>query len=140
MTDWLKKIIFAAGFNTVIAVPGMLIAGGDFMGVWQPYSDPVLWRGAMTIESDSLSFERGPSARLEPVRSGGNVYRIIETKGEPLLECGHEPADYVGFKILDNLLLARLYYRGDKPPAEPTGRNSLEVVKNGACSVMFYER
>lgn len=113
-----EKIIFAAGFTTAIAVPGLLIAGGDFMGVWQTYSDPVMWLGAMTIESDRLSFERGPSARLEPVRSDGSVFRVIETKDDTIVSCKGGANQYVAFHILDNGLLALLHYSADKPPTE----------------------
>ncbi|MGM0914270.1 MAG: hypothetical protein ACQEXC_09585 [Pseudomonadota bacterium] len=140
MSDWLKEIIRATGLATAIAVPGPLIAGGDFGGVWQPYSMPALWLGTMTVESDRLSFEAGPTARIEPVREDGSVFRIIEQQYKTLFECGHEPENYVGFHVLDNGLLARLDYRADKPPAEPTGSNSMEVIRNGACAVMFYAR
>lgn len=101
---------------------------------------PVLWLGAMTVTPNRLSFEAGPTLRLEPVREAGGVFRIVQPQDEALLGCGHEPANDVGFHVLDNGLPARLYYSADKPSAEPTGKNSLEVARNGACSVMFYAR
>lgn len=140
MNNYLKTYICATLFTTGLAILGPVSAGGDFRGVWQPYSMPVLSLGAMTVTHDRLSFEAGPTSRLEPVRQGGSVFRIIESQGEVLPTCGNKPANYVGFRVLDNGLLARLYYREDEPPTEPTGSNSSEVVRNGACSVMFYAR
>lgn len=135
-----KAMIRAAVMSAVIAAPGTAVAGGDFSGVWQPYSGPVEWLGAMTVAPDSLSFAEGPQAQLEPVREGGSVFRLIDPQGETFRRCGPEPVNYVGFHVLDSGRLARLYYKADTPPAEPTGSNSQEVTRNGACSVMFYAR
>jgi len=123
-----------------IAMPGTVIAEGDFGGVWQPYSRPVERLGAMTVAPDLLSFATGVQAQLEPVRDGGSVFRLIEPQGGDFFVCGPEPVNYVGFHVLDNGQLALLQYRDDAPPAEPTGSNSIEVTRNGACSVMFYAR
>lgn len=125
---------------TAIAMPGTVIAEGDFGGVWQPYSRPIEWLGAMTVAPCLVSFAAGPQAQLEPVRESGSVFRLIEPQGEGFDDCGPEPVNYVGFHVLDNGQLAVLHYGVTAPPAEPTGGNSMEVVRNGACSVMFYAR
>jgi len=135
-----KAMIRAGIVATAIAMPGTVIAEGDFGGVWQPYSRPVERLGAMTVAPGLVSFAAGPQAQLEPVRDGGSVFRLIEPQGEAFFVCGPEPVNYVGFHVLDNGQLALLEYRVDSPPAEPTGSNSLEVSGNGACSVMFYAR
>lgn len=140
MNVWPRPFICDAAFFTAMILSGPVAAGGDFGGVWQPYSRPAEWLGSMTVSPDQVSFAAGPTARLEPVREGGSVFRIIEPQDETLFECGHESAHYVGFHVLDNGLLARLDYRADKLPAEPTGSNSMEVIRNGACAVMFYAR
>ena len=124
----------------IMAMPGNVHAGGDFTGVWQPFSRPAEWLGAMTVAPDRLSFATGPQATLEPVRAGGSIFRITARQGDDFLQCGLEPADYVGFHVLDNGQLARLDYSADAPPAEPTGSNAMEVTRNGACSVLFYVR
>lgn len=125
---------------TTLAMPCTVIAEAGFGGVWQPYSRPVEWLGAMTIAPDRISFAAGPQAQLEPVRDGGSVFRLVEPQGEGIFDCGPDPVNFVGFHVLDNGQLAVLHYWDAAPPAEPTGRNSLEVVRNGACSVMFYAR
>ena len=124
----------------LIAVPGSLIAAGDFTGDWHPYSGPVVWLGVMTVEPERLQFDTGPSAQLEPVRENGSVFRIVGSEGNPYGECGSGAQEYVAFRVLDNGLLARLYYKVDIPPGDPTGTNAMEIVQNGACSVMFYSR
>ena len=140
MTIWLKSVSRIALAAGLMVTPGMVSAGGDFGGVWQPYSRPAEWLGAMTVTPDRLHFAAGPVAEFEPVRAGGSVFRIIARQGDDFLNCGKEAANYVGFHILDNGQLARLDYRADTPPAEPTGNNAMEVTRNGACSVMFYTR
>lgn len=94
----------------------------------------------MTVTPDRLSFAAGPQARLEPVRTGGSIYRVVEPQGNAFLVCGPDPIDYVGFHVLDNGQLALLEYRVDAPPAEPTGNDAMAVTRNGACSVNFYTR
>ncbi|MCO0635583.1 hypothetical protein M8745_06350 [Lutimaribacter sp. EGI FJ00014] len=121
-------------------LPGTVSAGGDFGGVWEPYSRPAEWLGAMTVTPDRLSFATGPQATLEPVREGGSVFRVSAPQGDGFPVCGQNPVDYVGYHVLDNGQLARLDYSTDAPPAEPTGSTATEVTRNGACSVMFYAR
>jgi len=120
--------------------PGSTSAGGDFTGVWHPYSRPAEWLGTMTVAPDRLSFATGPQATLDPVRAGGSVFRITARQGEDVLKCGKAAANFVGFHVLGNGQLARLDYSTDVPPAEPTGSTATEVTRNGACSVMFYVR
>lgn len=140
MKIWSKPLICSAAFLAAMVLPGTASAGGDFGGVWQPYSRPVQWLGAMTVAPDRLNFETGPQATLEPVRAGGSVFRVIGRQGDNFLQCGQRAANYVGFHVLDNGQLARLDYAADSPPAEPTGSNAMDVTRNGACSVMFYAR
>jgi hypothetical protein len=121
-------------------MPGTVIAGGDFGGVWQPFSRPVEWLGAMTVTPDRLSYSAGPQARLEQVSTGGSVFRLTEPQGEGFEVCGPEPVSYVGFRILDNGQLAILHYTAATPPPDPTGNDATQIVRNGACSVMFYTR
>ncbi|QXT40482.1 hypothetical protein [Gymnodinialimonas ceratoperidinii] len=123
-----------------ITLPGAAMAEGHFNGVWQPFSRPVEMFGAMTITADQLSYATGPQVQIEAVRAGGSIFRIISPEVEEFRVCGPDPANYVGFHVLDNGDLAHLLYVADTSPAEPTGGNSLEVVRNGACSVMFYVR
>lgn len=137
-----KRILWAIAFAVAFAFAdtGSVIAGGDVFGDWHPYSRPVESLGVMTVSSDRLSFATGLQARLERVRSGGGVYRVIEVQGDGFLGCGPDPANYVGFRVLDNGGLALLQYRADAPPAEPAGNDAMAVTRNGACSVMFYTR
>lgn len=136
----LKPVAHIAFAAALMAVPGTVSAGGDFAGVWQPFSRPAEWLGAMTVTPDRLRFAAGPVAELEAVRAGGSIFRITARQGDDFLQCGHDAANYVGFHVLDNGQLARLDYHADTPPAEPTGGNSMEVTRNGACAVMFYAR
>lgn len=140
MKIWLKSVAPIALAAGLMVTPGTVSAGGDFTGVWQPFSRPAEWLGAMTVTPDRLSFATGPQAELKPVRAGGSVFRITARQGDDFLQCGLEAANYVGFHVLDNGQLARLVYQADVPPAEPTGSNAMEVTRNGACSVLFYVR
>ncbi len=140
MKIWSKPFILTAAFVAAMILPNTVSAGSDFTGVWQPYSRPAEWLGAMTVAPDRLSFAYGPQAGLEPVRAGGSIFRIVAPQGDAFTECGEQPIDYVGFHVLDNGQLARLYYSADTPPAEPTGSGVMEVTRLGACSVMFYVR
>ncbi|MDI5891837.1 hypothetical protein [Halomonas rhizosphaerae] len=140
MNIFLKPIVRTFVFAAAVAMACPLTAGDDLVGVWQPYSEWATLLGAMTVAPERLSFEVGPTARLEPVRVGGSIFRITAPHGETFLECGEKPVNYVGFHVLDNGLLAFLHYKAHTPPAEPTGSNSMEVIRNGACAVMFYKR
>ncbi|MCL7942297.1 hypothetical protein M8009_18665 [Halomonas sp. ATCH28] len=140
MNNYMEKIIKTIFFAAVLTMACPLTAGGDIIGFWQPYSRTAQWLGSMTVAPDQLSFEAGPTAQLEPVRTGGSIFRITNAQDDSYLECGGKPVNYVGFHVLDNGLLAFLHYRADAPPAEPTGRNSMEVIRNGACAVIFYAR
>jgi len=140
MNIWSRSFTGSAAIVAAVMLPGTVSAGGDFGGVWQPYSRPAEWLGAMTVTPDRLSFATGRQAMLEPVRAGGSVFRITARQGEDFLQCGQEAASYVGFHVLDNGQLARLDYSADAPPAELTGSNAMEVTRNGACSVLFYVR
>ncbi|MET4129225.1 hypothetical protein [Roseovarius sp. MBR-6] len=140
MKIWSKTLARFALLAGLMAVPGTVSAGGDFGGVWQPFSRPAEWLGAMTVAPERLRFAAGPEAELEAVRAGGSVFRITARQGDDFLQCGQEAANYVGFHVLDNGQLARLDYHADTPPAEPTGSNAMDVTRNGACAVMFYVR
>lgn len=71
----------------------------------------------MTVAFDRLSFELGPTARIEPVRVGGSLFRITAPHGETFLECEEKTLNYVVFHVLENGLLAFLQYNADTPPA-----------------------
>lgn len=135
-----KSRIFAAAFVAAMIHPGSVTAGSHFSGVWQPYSMPAVWRGAMTVAPDRVSFSEGPEAMIESVRSGGSVFRIIDPQDDSFLVCGDSPANYIGFHVLDDGMLAFLTYRTDAPPEEPMGGDMREATRNGACSVMAYSR
>jgi len=136
----IRSLITVTLVAACLALPEKGMAGGKFEGVWHPFSRPVEWLGAMTVSRDALSFAAGPEARLDPVREGGSVFRILDPQGYAFGGCGAEPIAYVGFHVLENGQLARLFYWDIGPPAEPTGSNSTQVTMNGACSVMFYAR
>lgn len=140
MKIFAKSLVRVAVFAAITAMPGTVIAGDDFGGVWQPYSRPVEWLGAMTVTPDRLSYSAGPQARLDPVRAGGSVFRLTEPQGDAFGVCGPEPVSYVGFRVLDNGQLAILHYTAATPPPNPAGNDAMAVTRNGACSVMFYER
>lgn len=142
MKSYMEKIIQTTFFAAAITMACPLAAGGDLIGFWQPYSRTAEWLGSVTVEPDRLIFEAGPTAQLEPVRAGGSIFSITIPQDDTFLECGGKSVNYVGFHVLDNGLLAFLHYRADAPPAEPTGRNSMEVIRNsnGACAVIFYAR
>lgn len=140
MDDLLKSVTHTVAFVTGILIPTPLAAESDFVGVWQPYSDPVAALGAMTVEAERLSFAAGPTAHIEPVRRDGSVYRIVGPDHHAFVACHEGAHNYVAFRLLDNGLLARLYYSADAPPPEPTGNDVMDVTRNGACSVMFYGR
>lgn len=139
MDDTLKSVsLVAFAIAMAMAMPAPLAAEGDFVGVWQPYSNPVAALGKMTVSPDRLSFEAGASSRLEPVRKDGSVFRLVGSDHHAFVACHEGAQNYVAFRILDNGLLARLYYSADAPPPEPTGNDVMDVTRNGACSVMFY--
>jgi len=140
MKIWLKPVACIGLAAALIAAPGTVRAGDDFAGVWQPFSRPAEWLGAMTVTPERLRFASGQEAEFEPVRAGGSVFRITARQGDNFLQCGLDAANHVGFHVLDNGQLARLNYSAYTPPAEPTGSNAMEVTRNGACSVMFYVR
>lgn len=130
----------------ICGLPSTLHAGDDFFGKWQPYSDPDLWYGPITIQEDSINYESGPKADLVPVRDGGGVFRLINPQGVVFEDCGNQPAEYIAFHALANGMLAVLHYQGDTPPPEPVGEDALQVIKNlevitnRTCSVAFFTR
>ena len=136
MFDRSRSTAFSVALATGTAMPGPLIAENDFGGIWQPYSAPAARHGTLTVASDQLSFEAGPTAQLEPVRAAGSIFRLATLQGDPLEGCGPDPVTYVGFQVLENGLMALLYYGSKDPPAEPTGTDSISVTRNGACSVV----
>lgn len=140
MTFFYRLLMPVVLVAMLFATPGQGRAGGDFEGVWQPYSRNTQFHGAMTVSRDSLSFAAGSQAGLDPVRAGGSVFRLVDPQGDGFAECGAEPIAFVGFHVLENGLLARLYYWDNGQPKEPTGGNPTEVTRNGACSVEFYAR
>jgi hypothetical protein len=75
MESFFQAFILTTFFAAAATMAGALIAGGDFIGVWQPYSRPAEWLGSMTVAPNRLSFEAGPTAHLEPVRAGGSIER-----------------------------------------------------------------
>jgi len=122
------------------ALPSAVIAGGDYLGTWLPYSDVGSWFGAVTVLEDQIVYETGPRAGLLRIREGGSVFRLVDPDGEPFNDCGNALADHVGFRIMDNGMLAILHYRSVVAPPEPTGDNALEVIENDVCSVAFFTR
>lgn len=140
MDDVLKSVTRTVAFVTGTLIPVPLAAESDFVGVWQPYSDPVAALGAMTLEAERLSFAAGPTAHLEPVRRNGSVYRLVGPDHHGFVACHEGAHNYVAFRILDNGLLPRLYFSADAAPPESTGNDPMDVTRNRACSVMFYAR
>ncbi|KPQ08541.1 MAG: hypothetical protein HLUCCA12_01640 [Rhodobacteraceae bacterium HLUCCA12] len=136
----LNRAVAVAAWGGLASLPTPSIAGGDFVGDWHPYSDPAARLGVMTVTREHVRFAAGPSARLEPVRENGSVFRILTSDGDPFAACGGGVRDYVAFHVLDDGMLAQLFFSADTPPDEPTGTNTMEVLQNGACSVMFYAR
>lgn len=132
-----KAVIFAL---LVSVVPSTAYASDDFLGVWEPYSEAGSWFGALTIEKDRIAYAAGPHAGLAPVRDGGSVFRLVDPVGEAFDDCGNAAANFIGFRVLGNGLLAALHYLTNEPPHEPEGRNALEIVQNNACSVAFFSR
>lgn len=120
--------------------PSPPLAADDFLGIWQPYSKVGFWFGTLTINANQITYEAESYAGLEPVRKDGNVFRLVDPSGGVFDDCGNAAANFVGFRVLNNGLLAVLHYRRDRLPPEPQGNNALEVVRNDACSVAFYER
>lgn len=117
---------------------------GDYFDTWQPYSDPDLWFGASTIQTDRIFYETGPRAGLAPVRDDGSVFRLVDPQGGVFNDCGNEATNYIGFHVLCNGMLAVLHYRHNTPPREPVGNYALQVIQNdavqGTCSVAFFTR
>ncbi len=120
--------------------PSMPLAADDFRGTWQPYSKVGYWFGTLIIDANQVTYGAGPRAGLGRVRKNGSVFRLIDPSGGAFEDCGNASANFIGFRMLDNGLLAVLHYLSDDPPPEPRGNTALEIVRNKACSVAFYER
>ena len=146
MDSFFSKRRVAFAITLICISTSTLSAEGDYSGTWQPYSDPDLWYGPITIQEDRIIYETGPRADLSPVRDGGNVFQLIDPQGVVFEGCGNRPADYIGFHVLGNGMLAILHYRGDTPPPEPAGNDALQVINNlistnsSTCSVAFFTR
>lgn len=124
-----------------VAAPTAAARAEDgFLGTWQPYSAVGFWFGALTVAPDRLSYETGATAGLARVRPGGAVFRTIAPHGDPFLDCGNAPPNYIGFRLMSDGKLAVLHYLTNGPPPEPAGDTPLDVIGNPACSVGFFTR
>ncbi|WP_170765885.1 hypothetical protein [Ruegeria lacuscaerulensis] len=123
-----------------VLLPVQLRAEDSFIGTWQPFSKTTLFWGALTVQTDRVTYAEGMKAGLAPVRDGGSVFQLVNPEGEAFKDCGADPVTYVGFRVLSDGQLAVLHYGGNAPPNEPTGNDPMAIIQNGACSVSFYER
>lgn len=116
------------------------VAGGDFTGTWQPFGKAMNFFYTMTISDAALAFADGGGAALEPVRPGGEVFRVTEVKGDGWNSCSGTPDTYVAFHVLDDGMLAFLEYQRADPPPEPTGKINLDLMDEPVCAMTFFTR